>query len=87
MIDVLLFVCHENKSPEELAVDPYGQAGELYDTEGITCMRGSWSNDSNLLLAADLFFHIYSFSNIFSHQKQNVCCLFFCVFCRYEIIQ
>ncbi|XP_023716699.1 ubiquitin carboxyl-terminal hydrolase 32 isoform X2 [Cryptotermes secundus] len=26
MIDVLLFVCHENKSPEELALDPYGQA-------------------------------------------------------------
>jgi Ca2+-binding EF-hand superfamily protein len=31
MIDVLLFVCHENKSPEELAMDPYGQAGELCD--------------------------------------------------------
>jgi hypothetical protein len=28
MVDVLLFVCHENKSPEELASDPYGQAGE-----------------------------------------------------------
>lgn len=28
MIDVLLFVCRENKSPEELALDPYGQAGE-----------------------------------------------------------
>jgi hypothetical protein len=28
MIDVLLFVRHENKSPEELAGDPYGQAGE-----------------------------------------------------------
>jgi Ca2+-binding EF-hand superfamily protein len=39
MIDVLLFVCHENKSPEELALDPYGQAGELCNTEGITCMR------------------------------------------------
>lgn len=39
MIDVLLFVCHENKSPEELALDPYGQAGELYDTEGIICIR------------------------------------------------
>jgi hypothetical protein len=36
MIDVLLFVCHENKSPEELAMDPYGQAGELCDA----CMRG-----------------------------------------------
>jgi hypothetical protein len=39
MIDVLLFVCRENKSPEELAGDPYGQAGESYDTEGIICMR------------------------------------------------
>ncbi|PSN41510.1 hypothetical protein C0J52_07225 [Blattella germanica] len=29
MIDVLLFVRHENKSPEELATDPYGQAGDI----------------------------------------------------------
>lgn len=28
MVDVLLFVCHENKSAEELASDPYGQAGK-----------------------------------------------------------
>jgi hypothetical protein len=28
MVDVLLFVCHENKTAEELASDPFGQAGE-----------------------------------------------------------
>ena len=28
MIDVLLFVRHENKSAEELANDPYGQIGK-----------------------------------------------------------
>jgi Ca2+-binding EF-hand superfamily protein len=28
MVGALLFVCHENKSQEELASDPYGQAGE-----------------------------------------------------------
>jgi hypothetical protein len=39
MIDVLLFVCHENKSPEELALDPNGQAGKSCDTEGIMCIR------------------------------------------------
>lgn len=31
MVDVLLFVCHENKSAEELASDPYGQAGKWCD--------------------------------------------------------
>ena len=37
MVDVLLFVCHENKSAEELASDPYGQAGKWCDEQCIVC--------------------------------------------------